>query len=632
MQNYIIFEIDKGNEVSLSPYNWVKESPFIHKLKWAWSQEERNFSYGVGGYGVGSYGSFSTDTLPLSDKDIADSVGSLIIDTELYTAVNSIAECKTTDKSFYFDIVSQILYINFILLTAPWDYVDISLGVSDGYSNIPFGGGINYDPRIISVPEIEIERDSLYFGKVSFSESSVTLNNIDHYFDTFDQDDVFGKICRIKHSIDNVTYKTLYSGKLDSYSLEGNTIKINMRDARKALETKIPNVTFNKTDYPDINDNLVGEVIPIGYNTVLDSIAYSLNESDVSGTFDFKFCNHAVTSIQEVRVDNSVVTPTATDLTNGEFTLAAADYDKGQTVTIDYTGKNLTNPLDIIKDILLTYTTSLYNNTFFNVSAWDAVTLSVTSEIGLGLIESESIADVIGRISQSILGSFLNDGNGRFNFKVVDNTKQPVLTLYGYDYIEPPILSYKSDEYLSSVKVNYNNMIVSDESPSFVNSSEETALFIKYDTKIEKDFDTLLLSESAASGYSDIILDNFGGIFPNYKLKTKLQTLDLEIEDLIDCQLYLDGENFYNVRLEVLSKIVNYINNEIIILGRFILFTNQFGEISTLPKTAKLLRSLPKPTVIPDYFPNDVIIEFNEIPDYIIDFNITPDYIIEYQE
>lgn len=630
MQGYIIFEIDKGNNVPTSPYYWRKATPNVYKLSWSWEASERDFSYGSGGYGYGFYGGSGTDTFPAPVKDIADRVGSLIIDSELYTRTGSISECDTTNKSFYFDIDDQILYVNFLDNSSPWDYIDISLGVSDGYVNKPLGGNADYETRIVSLPALKIERDSLYFGKVAFSASSVTLNNTDHHFDTFDQDDVFGKLCRIKFSSDGETFTTLYSGKLDDFKLTGENIVINLKDPRRTLETEIPTATFNKTDYPGIDDNLVGTVIPIGYNKVIDSPAYSLDET-ASGSFDFKFCYHSATSIQEIRVNNVAVTATATDLTGGEFTLSSSDYSAGDEVTIDYTGKNITNPLDIIEDLLTTYTTTLYNSTFFNIPAWEAVKNSITVEIGLGLIEAEKLCDVIGRISQSIFGSFITDGDGRFNFKVVDNEKSPVKTIYAYDLISPPTVNHDSKEYLSSAKIEYNKGIVNEKAPAFINTDDESDLFTKYDIKIQKDFETLLLTETDADSYSDKVLDQFGGIFPAYTLKTKLQAIDLELEDLIDAQLYIHENRYYYARLEILSKIVNYLTTEVTIAGRLILFRDQSGAVVDLPKGSKLIRRLTK-AVIPDILPNDIIIVYDNDPDYIINFDSDPDYVINYQD
>ena len=630
MKNYIIFEIDKGNDTPKSPYYWRKETPSVYKLSWSWKQEERVFSYGKGGYGYGAYGSTGTATLPAPSKVIATGVGSLIIDAELYNKTSSISECDLTDKSFYFDLDDQVLYINFEDMTNPWDYIDISLGISEGYSNVPLGKNANYETRIVSMPSLKIERDSLYYGNIAFQNSSITLNNMDHYFDTFDQDDVFGKLCRVKYSDDNETYKTLYSGKMADYKLVGNNIILNLKDPRKTLETTIPIDTFNLTDYPNIEENMIGTVIPIGYNKVLDSMAYSLNEAGTT-TFDFKFCNHTATSIQEIRVDGVSVTQTATDLTAGEFTLSSSDYSKGKTVTIDYTGKAISNPIGIIEDLLLTYTDTLYNDTYFNLTNWEAVKSSVTTEIGLGLIESEDLIDVIGRISQSVFGSFITGGDGRFDFKVVDNSKAITQTLYGWDFMSAPEVAHESDQYLSSAKIGYNKGLENEESPSYINTDNQDALFTKYDTKTEQEFETLLLSESDASDYSDKVLDQFGGIFPMFSLKTKMQAADLELEDLIDAQLYISDNRFYYARLEILSKVIDYIGATVMLKGRVVLYRDDLGATVTLPKDSILIRQLTK-LVVPDALPNDILIQFNAIPDYIIQYDNAPDYIIQQQD
>jgi hypothetical protein len=66
------------------------------------------------------------------------------------------------------------------------------------------------------------------------------------------------------------------------------------------------------------------------------------------------------------------------------------------------------------------------------------------------------------------------------------------------------------------------------------------------------------------------MVENFGGIFPTWEIETKMQSVDLELEDLIDAYLYeYDGVK-YRVRLEILGKDVDYINSKIKITGRFV--------------------------------------------------------------
>lgn len=632
MKNYILFELDEGISLPVSPYEWVKETPNVHKITYSWGEDERDFSYGSGGWGYGFYGSSGIDALPEPERAKVVKVGSLLVDSIVFTFVESISLCDSTSESFYFNISTQILYINFGEDTNPWDYTDISLGVSKGFSNRPvvFNGSA-YDPRVLSIPSSVIKRDSLYYGQVSFSGGSVTLNNIDHYFDTFDQNDIFGKICRILYSEDNISYRYVYSGKLSDFKLSGDNFVLELKDPRESLKMDIPTEALSLENYPDIKESLIGTIIPVGYGPVLDSPAYSLNEES-TGFFVFKFCLNPVTSISEIRVNNSEVAAYSINLAEGEFTLSSSDYSSGDEVTIDYFGKDITNPLEIIEDLLEQYTSIIYNDTFFNTTSWEVVKASIPQGLGLGLFEKEKLVDVIGRIAGSIRGSFIPDRDGRFNFKLVDNEKSPVLFVQAISYLQPPEVSTDFDEFLSTAEVFYNKGLTSADGPSFVDDSKDVSLFAKYDTRINKEFQSLLTSLSDAEELAEKFVNIFGGVFPYYKVKTKFETLDLEIEDLADFQMYVKDNIFYNVRLEILQQAVNFISREIITTGRFVLFTDQSGEVVDLPSGAQLLRRVKRTYSDNEQFPTDVIVKYNDIPDYIIQYSDDPDYILTYEE
>jgi hypothetical protein len=586
MKNYIIFEIDKG--VILPNNSWIKHSFNLWKITYSWDIETRNFSYGFGAWGYGFYGGSGIAELPSPERFPVLKVGSLVVDVVDYVKVDSIGEAETQDRSFYFDTINQILYVNFSQDTTPFDYQDIALGVTKGYSNFPIRvDNIEYESRLRSIPSITTSRDALFFGKVQFEGGGVTLDNTDHHFDTLEQEDVFGKVCRIRYSLDGTSFQTVYTGKFQDYQLSGQNITINIRDQRKGLLTPAPFNTFSTSDYPNIADNTIGSAIPFGFGIVKDSLAYCLEETLTQSTYDFKFCDTEYNnpqSIQKVKVDGRSVSFTP-DITNGEFTLSSSVYTPGSDVTVDYTGYDTTNPLDIISFLLDKFLNIDYNSNFYNITHWELIRDSIDQEIGLGIVASEPLVDIIGRIAASIFGMFIVDGDGRYNFKVVDNNKSPAMNLYKYDYMSSPTLQYKGDEYISSCKVYYDKGVVNQRGPQVLNRDSETNLFTKYDFKVEKEFDTLLTSWEDALDYSNIIMDNFGGIFPTWTIVTKLQTLDLEIEDLIDAWLYKQDGHEYPVRLEIIGKTVDYLQGVITLTCRFVSYPQ-----GTPPINIKIIR------------------------------------------
>lgn len=595
MKNYVLFEIDLGVFLSRDLKDWVKHSPTVYKLAYFWDINTRDFKYGKGAYGWGFYGGSGTKELPGPNYFKVAKVGSFIGDAEVFSMLDSIEDIKTVNKSFFFDTNTQTIYVNFgEIKENPWNYVDLTLGIIKGYSNYPiYEGNLLYDPKIQSIPNISIQRDNLLSGVVRFEGGDVSLINTDHEFDLFNQEDIYGKVCRIKWS-NNGVFETVFVGKLDNFSITDDPCILSIKDARKSLLTNIPNNYFNLDDYPQLSTNNDGQVIPIGYGKVIASKAYCTNETvDEAASYTFKFFDTSFgtpQSIQDVRVDGKSVTIASTNLSAGTFTLAGyvggvyTVYEPGQEVLVDYTGKNITNPLEIIEDLIDYYLDIPYIDYFYNTDNWDVTKVGLP-EIALGLDKTQTLADIIGKITLSILGSFVIDADGKFNIKLVDITKEPVLTLFEYDNFDAPKIEFRGEEYASSCIIKYNTGVSTGQGPQVINKSLEQDLFIKYDRKQEQIFHTLLINKDDAEDYADRIMELYGGIHETVYLKTKDQAINLELEDLIDVYLYELGNTQYRIRLEVVGKEIDYLGNTIQIIGRYVSYPD-----GTPPRSAKIKR------------------------------------------
>ncbi|KKK52228.1 hypothetical protein LCGC14_3107030, partial [marine sediment metagenome] len=134
----------------------------------------------------------------------------------------------------------------------------------------------------------------------------------------------------------------------ENININEDTFSIEIVDKRKQLSRTLPKNVYDATTYPNIKDTNVGEPIPLGYGTILNAPAVCLNEKEATATFTFKLVDvadhvYGINSIDTVYVENdpdilTVVTPSSTDLLNGEFVLTAGVYSTSTTVTADFKG------------------------------------------------------------------------------------------------------------------------------------------------------------------------------------------------------------------------------------------------------------------------------------------------------
>jgi len=565
-KKYILFEIDRS--VNLPFDKWIPEEGTIQKITYTNDERTTAFSYGFGAWGYFSYGSSGSGTLPayLEGRKPILKVNSLQSNLGYFLQAFSLEDLKTATNTFFFDIDEQILYVNFPN-TNPRDYDYLILGATKGYANIEgYYGNIFYEGRIKTAPNISISKDNQYFGTVTYDTGSVTLNNTDGIFDNFRDEDIYGAVVKVltSTSTNYIDFKTIYSGYLDSFSLSTRTLNINMRDIRATLQSNISTSLWDKTTYPNIKDDLVDKVIPLAWGKVLDTTAFSLNETEGLSTYTFKLTSHAITSIQQVYVEGVRVNHSSTNLTQATFVLSSSVYKPGQKVTVDFTGSPITNPLSIIEEIC-ELSGIPYNIFYFDTIEWEAIRNSGLPECNLYISTLTQAIQAINLLSNSIFGLFLLTQDGRFTYKV-KNTSAPIKkTILVSELLTPPTLDYLSDNYVSSVNVGYARKYTERDSYSyFKNSTLEDSLREKYRVSKTKQFQTQLTNRNDAETYSQTVLNEFGGIFPEYTFDTKMYLSDIEILDILEVELYrFDDKSYGKVKVIVNSISYDYNTNRI---------------------------------------------------------------------
>jgi hypothetical protein len=578
----VLFEIDE--QVDFNNTGWVKEENTIWKTKISWENKTVNTSYGDGSYGYGSYGSSETVQLPTS-PDRLNKIKSIIIDGEQWIEVGSYEDVFDISKSFYFDVDNQILYLNTESADIPPNYYYnfIKLGSVRGISNKDgYIDDIFYEGRIKSLSAIKETSDDMYFGKIPFNTGTIKLINIDGYFDDLYIKDYYGSEVRLYFGGEGVNIKDyiqIYNGYVEDFNYTSDSITIKYKDSRDLLTNSLPENVFEKSIYPNLNENNEGEFIPITYGRINKGKAVCIN-SDSSLNKKYKFADtskHKIKSVIKVyEVDDNLLevideNDYTVDLDNG---IIETNDNEEMDIYVDFEGYvdengNLINtPIDVIQDLLENYANISYSDSTFVIDEWEAARSYFNQEIYLYIKDEKEIIDVISSISNSTFGMLKINNEGKITYKIFDIEKETNDKIYIDEMIALPSINMTNKNYLNSARVGYNYNFWKDDYNYIINNNLKEALFYKYKKHNQKTFETVLKNKIDAENYSTFMVNNFGDLKPYFTITTTLSHIKLEVFDTIELQV--DQENQAWIKGVILSKTVDIFNNKLTFTIKYI--------------------------------------------------------------
>lgn len=226
------------------------------------------------------------------------------------------------------------------------------------------------------------------------------------------------------------------------------------------------------------------------------------------------------------------------------LSLSISDKRKSLSKSIAYSCVNK-NALTVIEELISDNYDILYNLNNYNIANWEVAKLlvpNITINIGPGkAITDMKIQEIIEMICSSLLGVFIINKEGKFDFKLIDTSSTPTITVPNYDRLDGEnVVSYSSDNIISSTKIGYSkNWNDGYTSPYLwlTDSSAETESYIKYKVYNQKEFMTTLTNLSSAQALSTKILNYFKDMHGTGRIILPMKYFSLEITDLIYIQI-----------------------------------------------------------------------------------------------
>ena len=490
-------------------------------------------------------------------------IGSLKVDSDDYTQETTMTACEGQDKSWYYDATNLMLFIHFANFEPPLGKV-IRLGIINGFIDSidttqgAYYDDIYYDPRLLSVSNLSKKKDSLFYGILQYQGGSASLINTDGYFeDIITDNELFGQPARVYLGFEGFAFsdfRNVYTGYIDGFSYDRNTFSLALVDNRKFFSRKIPVRTFNKTEFPSLDDNDVGSPKPLGYGPLRNIPCKCVNSADATA-IDYYFytydpTDHDTGTLSEVRLNGIAVAggSYSYDVATGIITIASGTFVSPPTeddiyieanldgITCDINTTTIDHGMDIIKDLLYIYAAINYDTVNYNTTEWASET-GASMQMGLYIDEEMTISEAIEKICMSEGGTFIVQDNGLFTMRHFSLSRAINRTIKRDEFLDEAKINYDGKSYLSSVVVNYSKDYAEDKYITYRNADYEQTSFKKYKKYAEKIYDTALATLADAEIKAEDIMIQSKDVSPTVTIKTKVQNIDLELMDLVTCNI-----------------------------------------------------------------------------------------------
>lgn len=376
-----------------------------------------------------------------------------------YAEASSINDCRSTEKTFYWDDDNQVLYVHFEhdqSFDSDVYYYETFYGYTD--QSVIYIDDQEFLPLLESSPGVSQQQDLINYSKLSFSAGSLVLNNVGGIIDFFIDQNVYGNTVFISYidpddiieiapnvfSASRSDIQRMQAFYIEDYQIGTTQIVFKLQDIRKSNDITIPNTRFNSTDYPYISEDHLDKIIPIAYGPIREMKAIPTDEESGSSTdVTFRVAVEMV-DFGTIQVDIDGVWTTVllifSSLSTGTFQLDASDArDSSGAVRacrlVDCEGIANTSAGDVIVDLNDKYLNRGFNSTFYDTTEWTSESSSLV-EIGVVFDEEIKLYNAIEKIQNGSNIGFRYEVNadGKYTLRIDDEERDLTGILYNRQF------------------------------------------------------------------------------------------------------------------------------------------------------------------------------------------------------
>lgn len=154
------------------------------------------------------------------------------------------------------DLVSRsVMDFRVLVELSSFDGSSYSGYFTTGGDFTPIGSTVAYEGRLVKAPDVQIRRDSVFFGLSMFSLGSIDLINSDGYFDSLgDSTIIQGGLVSIRIGFDQIalsSYSTIFTGYVESLQTSETQATVAIADLKRKLRhsNTVSRVLINALDF-----------------------------------------------------------------------------------------------------------------------------------------------------------------------------------------------------------------------------------------------------------------------------------------------------------------------------------------------------------------------------------------------
>lgn len=275
-------------------------------------------------------------------------IDSIRIGLLYYSAVSSIAECWNNPKTFYYDSSNYRVIINICDSTGligyqtPTGLQKLELLIVDGYTdrvdytreNGCYYEDIYHAPRVSSIGDISEKRDKTFYDNISYTSTSVDMENHDGFFDGSKLANTVVYYYQLEDGKEFDSAILRLKGIVSKPTITNTKLSFTIDDIRKGLDVKIDIGRINKTNFPyysgdNPKDEAEEKIFPIAIGEIKKYQPTCVNKADINNQYaDYALCiaygNYKLKSVDRVWIQ-------LTDENNQNYDLIIPAI--GQTIT-----------------------------------------------------------------------------------------------------------------------------------------------------------------------------------------------------------------------------------------------------------------------------------------------------------
>lgn len=377
-------------------------------------------------------------TIGASDRGI--DILEVFEDGMAYTGVADAAAVKATENSFWFDYANRILYVHatggadpagFLIEGAFWLYFST-------HPDIEFtaNGRLNHFLPLLTkenIPDISQEIKPYFEGSFGIASGSIAFMNGkiggEHFFDkkyasyTWENSKVILKAGKSDFVYAN--YKAILTSFIDEKSCSDSRITFTLRDVRQEMERDLVLNKFTTdptTGYPDIEEDFIGEPIPICFGAKEGVIPTPIDVANRK----YKFQDGRSASVEKVWQNDTELTENThyfVDLQRSIITFESVTLELGEEdiITVNFTGRvdsadePISNAAEVFKYLMNTHYGLLDSE--LNLDSIYEAKYAKEDELSVFLYKDTSYDEIVRSIEHSAEAYTFQDVEGKLGIK-----------------------------------------------------------------------------------------------------------------------------------------------------------------------------------------------------------------------